>query len=271
MITAVLLSLSYVLPLDHCSDQSPCYLTAYFNTAIYADSLRDYSCGAHTYSDHRGTDFGIGSFPQMDLGRAVVAAADGVVEQVHDGEDDRCTSGRCPGGGGYGNHVRIAHRDGRLSIYAHLRKDSLRVGVGEAVRCGDPIGEVGSSGYSTGPHLHFEVRNGGQRHDPFSGECGARESAWNDQGTYRQLPAAICPERPTFDAGMGADAGRANDAGTPDASASDGAPTADAGLPTNGQGDAGGCGCSGGAWPGVAACWVLLLMRRRRYFIAALN
>jgi murein DD-endopeptidase MepM/ murein hydrolase activator NlpD len=271
MITVVLLSLSYVLPFDDCSEQSPCYVTAYFDTDPNSDTARDYSCGSHSYNNHRGTDFGIGSFPQMDLGRRVVAAASGVVEQVHDGEEDRCTSGRCPGGGGYGNHVRIAHPDGRLSIYAHLRKDSLRVAVGEEVGCGDPIGEVGSSGYSTGPHLHFEVRSGGERHDPFAGECGAGESAWDDQGVYQQLPGAICSTPPNVDAGSAPDAAGHRDVGTPDGSSPDSGPTPDAGPTPNGENDDVGCGCNGGSWPGTAACWVLLLVLRRRYFIAALN
>jgi MYXO-CTERM domain-containing protein len=249
VISLLLLSASYVLPLDNCSDQSPCYVTAYFDTAGGEGAVRDYACGPHSYDNHRGTDFGVGSFPQMDLGRGVVAAADGMIEQVHDGEEDRCTSGRCPGGGGYGNHVRIAHPDGRLSIYAHLRKDSVRVEVGQAVSCGEVIGEVGSSGYSTGPHLHFEVRNEASRDDPFGGECGGPLSSWVEQGTYRELPSSVCLNAAPPDAGLRPDVAEPNDAGAPDGSALDAAaPPSDAGGPSD---PGAGCSCSGGATDGL--------------------
>ncbi|GAB2899921.1 M23 family metallopeptidase [Streptomyces mayteni] len=56
----------------------------------------------------------------------------------------------------YGNEVIIRHDDGRYSQYAHL--SSISVGVGQSVSAGDPIGLSGSTGNSTGPHLHFEVR-----------------------------------------------------------------------------------------------------------------
>ncbi|WP_338320724.1 M23 family metallopeptidase [Streptomyces lonarensis] len=61
-------------------------------------------------------------------------------------------------GGAYGNEVVIRHEDGRYSQYAHL--SSLSVSNGQSVGAGDQIGNVGSTGNSTGPHLHFEVRTG---------------------------------------------------------------------------------------------------------------
>lgn len=66
--------------------------------------------------------------------------------------------------GGYGNAVVIDHGGGMATLYAH----QSRVGVSEnqQVRAGDVIGYIGSTGYSTGPHLHFEVRIGGNPVDP---------------------------------------------------------------------------------------------------------
>jgi murein DD-endopeptidase MepM/ murein hydrolase activator NlpD len=66
--------------------------------------------------------------------------------------------------GGYGNYVVIAHAGGLDTLYGHL--DSFLVRQGQAVTAGQPIGTEGSTGNSTGAHLHFEVRKGGQPVDP---------------------------------------------------------------------------------------------------------
>jgi murein DD-endopeptidase MepM/ murein hydrolase activator NlpD len=65
---------------------------------------------------------------------------------------------------GYGDHVLIAHGDGWFTLYAHLSQFVVR--DGDVVRRGDPIGLSGSTGFSTGPHLHYEVRYGQQPLDP---------------------------------------------------------------------------------------------------------
>ena len=66
--------------------------------------------------------------------------------------------------GGYGNLVVIQHANGTETRYAHLSK--LGVRAGETVRSGEVVGRVGSTGNSTGPHLHFELRVNGQARDP---------------------------------------------------------------------------------------------------------
>ena len=66
--------------------------------------------------------------------------------------------------GGFGNLIRVAHGNGVQSWYAHL--SSFRVRRGSRVNTGTVIGRVGSSGFSTGPHLHFEVRVRGAAVDP---------------------------------------------------------------------------------------------------------
>lgn len=68
--------------------------------------------------------------------------------------------------GGYGNTVIINHGQGLWTLYAHLRNNSITVKVGDVVQRGDKIGEVGTTGRSTGNHLHFEVRLNSERVDP---------------------------------------------------------------------------------------------------------
>lgn len=67
---------------------------------------------------------------------------------------------------GYGIMIEIDHGNGYQTLYAHL--SSLRVSVGQTVKQGATIGVMGSTGRSTGPHLHFEVRSGGSRYNPFN-------------------------------------------------------------------------------------------------------
>jgi murein DD-endopeptidase MepM/ murein hydrolase activator NlpD len=66
--------------------------------------------------------------------------------------------------GGYGNMVEIDHGHGLTTRYAHM--SSLGVDVGETVARGDIVGKVGSTGRSTGPHLHYETRLDGEPMDP---------------------------------------------------------------------------------------------------------
>ena len=67
---------------------------------------------------------------------------------------------------GYGNVVEIKHRDGKSTLYAHM--NSIAVRKGQGVSQGQNIGTVGSTGWSTGPHLHFEFRINGVHHDPLT-------------------------------------------------------------------------------------------------------
>ena len=94
---------------------------------------------------HAGMDFGVGE------GTPIRAADHGVV--IH---ADWC--------GGYGNAVIVQHGHDITTLYGHCSR--LLVQHGQAVRKGDVVGEVGSTGMSTGPHLHFEVRQGGTPVDP---------------------------------------------------------------------------------------------------------
>ncbi|MFY9615154.1 MAG: M23 family metallopeptidase, partial [Candidatus Dormiibacterota bacterium] len=65
---------------------------------------------------------------------------------------------------GYGNYVVIAHPDGFFTLYGHL--DTVAVKEGQVVHQGEIIGQEGSTGLSTGPHVHFEIRHNGTFLDP---------------------------------------------------------------------------------------------------------
>lgn len=67
---------------------------------------------------------------------------------------------------GFGNVVFIRHRNGHETVYAHLSRIGVR--VGQSVSQGDTVGAVGSTGWATGPHLHFEFRVNGQHQDPMA-------------------------------------------------------------------------------------------------------
>jgi len=150
------------------------YLVNYVDWSVA--NILDYECGRKTYDGHQGTDFTLRNFAQMDTGVAVLAAANGVVTFIQEGLFDR---NKTPVSGGLGNYIAIRHEDDFYTYYGHLKKGSIAVQVGEAVLAGQPIGLVGSSGYSSDPHLHFEVWYDSLFvWDPFSGPCGNPESLW---------------------------------------------------------------------------------------------
>jgi murein DD-endopeptidase MepM/ murein hydrolase activator NlpD len=91
---------------------------------------------------HPGVDVGV------PVGTPIVAAGDGVVIEA---EADGWNSG-------YGHYVKIDHGNGVFSLYAHM--STVAVSAGERVTAGTTIGRVGMTGFTTGPHLHWEVRVG---------------------------------------------------------------------------------------------------------------
>jgi len=92
--------------------------------------------------------------------------------------------------GGYGRQVRIAHGNGLASSYSHLSR--LAVAAGSFVRAGQVIGYAGSSGLSTGPHVHYEVRRNGVPVDPLgSGLASAAPLDPAVQAQIRQRMSAL--------------------------------------------------------------------------------
>ncbi len=102
---------------------------------------------------HAGLDLGMGGAAGTSLGKDIIAVAQGtvIVAGVHSS---------------YGYYVIIDHGNGLQTLYAHCLANSLTVIPGQVVVAGQPIAKVGSTGYSTGPHLHFEVRVNGNRVNP---------------------------------------------------------------------------------------------------------
>jgi murein DD-endopeptidase MepM/ murein hydrolase activator NlpD len=99
------------------------------------------------FRQHKGTDYA------ADAGTPVRAIGDGVVV-------------RRGWGNGYGNVLEIRHRNGFVTRYGHLKGFASDVRVGSFVGIGKTVAYVGSTGMSTGPHLHFEVLVNGKQRDP---------------------------------------------------------------------------------------------------------
>ncbi len=157
----------------------------------FPNQLLDYACGGRTYDsssgyNHQGTDLYLWPFAwnKMDAGDVeVAAAAPGVIIGRTDGNPDRS----CTLNSNRWNAVYVRHADGSVAWYGHLKRGSVTSrAVGATVAAGEYLGTVGSSGNSTGPHLHFELYDGGQLTDPYAGSCNpaAGGSWWASQRNY---------------------------------------------------------------------------------------
>ncbi len=161
-----------------------------------AHTLEDYNCGTRTYDvasgyDHTGIDIGIGPFgwTAMDNGDVdIVAAEGGYIADKLDGQFDRnCITGTP--NVYHGNYVALTHSDGSTTYYMHMKSGTVTSKlIGHYVSAGEYLGKVGSSGNSTGPHLHFQVEdNNGLVRDPFqNGSCanGLNASLWAAEEPY---------------------------------------------------------------------------------------
>lgn len=107
-------------------------------------------------SNHKGVDI-----CNVGFTSSVYAVKSGKVLRV-----SKALQGSYYGGSGYGNYVVIDHGDGVTTLYGHL--SNVKVDVGQTVAQGDVIGITGSTGASTGPHLHYEVMIDGAYQDPLN-------------------------------------------------------------------------------------------------------
>lgn len=189
------------LPLD-CTLGETCWVMNYPD-ADPSPGTKDFACRARSYDGHDGTDIALRDVAAMARGVAVKAAAAGKVLQVRDGEEDGLwMAGRsqevlaarkeC------GNRVAIAHGDGWVSDYCHLRRGSVVVKPGDVVTAGQPLGQVGLSGMTAFPHAHMAVLRlppGQQRGtpvDPFTGVELSAGCGRSGQGLWA-VPQAYTP------------------------------------------------------------------------------
>lgn len=172
-----------------CEIGRTCFIQHYVDHITDAE-IGDYRCGTMTYDGHDGTDIRLPTTAAMKAGVDVVAAADGKVLRVRDGMEDVSITGRgresventeC------GNGALVDHGNGWQTQYCHMAKGSLSVKPGDALKAGDRIGQVGLSGMTEFPHLHFTIRKDGRVVDPFasgppSKSCETRgTSLWEER------------------------------------------------------------------------------------------
>ncbi|MBI1910446.1 MAG: peptidoglycan DD-metalloendopeptidase family protein [Deltaproteobacteria bacterium] len=117
-------------------------ITSYFSKGRFHPILK-------RYRPHHGIDYG------APTGTPIESAGSGVV---------RFAGWK----GGYGNYIEIRHNNGYTTAYGHLSRMGKGIRTGSKISQGDVIGYVGSTGISTGPHLHYEVKLGGKLINPLS-------------------------------------------------------------------------------------------------------
>jgi murein DD-endopeptidase MepM/ murein hydrolase activator NlpD len=127
---------------------------------------------------HQGVDFA------APIGTPIYAAGDGVVELAEMK-------------GGYGNYILIRHDDGYDTAYAHLQAFAGEIKPGDRVRQGQIIGTVGTTGLSTGPHLHYEVHVGETAVDPDSVRLPPRTILTGAELASFQWHSSLLKIRPT--------------------------------------------------------------------------
>ena len=171
------LTTSLLWPLKLATGFTQCeyhFIGAYVDQNTATTTIQDYDCGTNTYDGHHGTDIAIWPYSlyKMDNNQIeVIAAATGTIIQKNDGNFDR----NCGSNTLTANSIIIQHADGTYALYWHMKNGSVTTkAVGQTVVAGEKLGVVGSSGSSSGPHLHFEVWAGSTNttyKDPFSGTC----------------------------------------------------------------------------------------------------
>lgn len=206
----------FALPVD-CELTNDCWIVKYVDVAPETGKIRDYNCGPHSEDGHEGTDIAIADYATMQKGIKVRAAASGTVLRIRDNVDDFLPSkeeiARIKAGNkACGNGIIIDHGDDWQSVYCHLKKNSIKIKPGDDVRRGQDIAEIGHSGLTEFPHLHFSIFYNGTTMEPFTGRpaaqgCGTAGSGdlWRSDLVNKAyyapaiLAAGFSPEPPDFD------------------------------------------------------------------------
>lgn len=158
------------IPLQ-CSLGVDCFVQNYVDIDP-GQAVKTLDCGQASYGSHKGTDFRVLNTKSV---ADVLAAAPGRVRAVRDDMPDRLVRSKedrqavldkeC------GNGVVVSHGNGWETQYCHLREGTVSVSVGEEVTRGQPIGQVGYSGFAAFPHVHLTLRHNGETVDPFLGSA----------------------------------------------------------------------------------------------------
>jgi len=189
------------LPID-CDVGTDCWVMNYVDFDPDDETQTDPACLARTYDGHKGTDFALLDGNAMAQGIDVLAAADGTVSRLRDSEKDawhtkdqldtiRENQKEC------GNGIFIDHGNDISTVYCHLRQGSVVVERGQEIKRGDRIAQVGLSGMTEFPHLHFGIINKGKVMDPFTGQdnegdCDAEpKPLWNEDVSIEYQPLII--------------------------------------------------------------------------------
>jgi murein DD-endopeptidase MepM/ murein hydrolase activator NlpD len=190
---------SFGWPVD-CKIGENCWIYNYVDRGIDDDKGTDLACNSRTYEGHKGTDIALLNAKEIDKNIPVLAAAEGTVLKIRDGEPDRIANEKeiesvkekrkeC------GNAVLLDHGEGLKTIYCHLKKGSISVKRGQEIKEGGKIASVGLSGLTEFPHLHFGIIDNGKVIDPFTGLSNDQlcsktgKPLWNDKvkATYEPI------------------------------------------------------------------------------------
>lgn len=173
-----------------CHPGTDCFIQQYADHDA-GPGARDYRCGPQSYDGHKGVDIRLPTIAMQRRGVDVLAAQDGQVLALRDEIEDSLMTGEMPEalkGKECGNGVLIAHAAGWTTQYCHMAKGSIAVTVGQQVKAGARLGQVGLSGQTQFPHLHVTVRHGEDVVDPFApslaaDQCGdsSAQSLWDTQ------------------------------------------------------------------------------------------
>lgn len=188
----------FIFPVEQVDDAETAYhnvwgLSNYIDhNPSFPNQIQDFDCGTRSYDttggyNHDGYDIFTWPFwwKQMDLNQSIsIAGADGQIVFKQDGNfDQNCSFNNMPFNG-----IIIQHSDGSRSWYLHFKDGTItNKVVGDTVVAGEYLGVIGSSGSSTGPHLHFSVfDNNNNLIDPTVGPCNDQndDTWWEEPISY---------------------------------------------------------------------------------------
>jgi len=184
-----------------CSPGQDCWLVNHVDLDPASPGISDFACGRLTYDGHNGIDLAIRDRAVMQAGVNVLAAAPGRVAGIRDELPDISIRDPNPpniAGRECGNGLVIDHGNGWQTQYCHMKRGSLRVAPGETVSTGTLLGQVGLSGNTEYPHLHFTLRSQGQVIDPFSGLATGAACGQPPRPLWNRATLALLPYRGGF-------------------------------------------------------------------------